>query len=99
MRDQAAVMLAAEDTTLVHEAAVTLSQLGMEIVADVDASLLVGHPLHVVQEFAAFIAAKDPVRYSGTLERLTVDPDRRSESNWLNSSRTRRLWLQVPLKQ
>jgi hypothetical protein len=76
VREQAAIMLAHEDAALVEEAAMTLSLLSAEIVANVDASLLVGHPLHVVRELAAYIAAKDPARYTGTLERLAVDPDR-----------------------
>ncbi|MEU0962641.1 hypothetical protein ACIBSS_30865 [Micromonospora aurantiaca] len=77
VRDQAAVMLGAEDETLVRQAAVTLSQLGPEIIAGLDASLLVGHSLPIVRELAAFIAAEDPVRYAGALERLAADPDRR----------------------
>jgi len=76
VREHAAIMLADKDTALVKEAAMTLSLLSAEIVRNVDASLLVGNPLHVVRELAAYIAAKDPARYAGTLERLAADPDR-----------------------
>ena len=76
VRDQAAVMLGANDKSLVRDCAVTLSRLGPDVIGDLDATLLVGHPLRVVHELAAFIAAASPVRYAQTLHALAADPDR-----------------------
>jgi hypothetical protein len=76
VRDRAAVMLSADDKSLVHASAVTLSRLGSDVIRDLDATLLVGHPQRVVRELAAFIAAAAPVRYAQTLRALAADPDR-----------------------
>lgn len=77
VRDQAAIMLGADDPALVRRAAVTLPRLGAEIMTDLDASLLSGHPLPVVRELAAFLASADPIKYAGALQQLTTDSDRR----------------------
>jgi hypothetical protein len=77
VHDSAAVMLSEKDDLLVRESALTLSKLGADVVADLDATLLVGHPLPVVRELAAFVAASAPVENAQTLRALAADPDRR----------------------
>lgn len=77
VREQAAAMLRSNDKHQVHQAAVTLSQLGADVTGSLDAALLAGHPLSVVRELAAFIAAAAPVRHAQTLHALAADPDRR----------------------
>jgi hypothetical protein len=75
VRDGAAGMLGSEDTHLVHEGAVTLSQLGADVIGDLDATLLAGHPLPVVRQLAAVVAAAEPARYPQALKALAADPD------------------------
>ncbi len=75
VRDRAIAMLSANDKSAVRESAVTLSGLGPDVIGDLDATLLVGHPLLVVRELAAFIAAAAPVRYAQTLHALAADPE------------------------
>lgn len=76
VRDRAAVMLSANDKALVRESAMTLSRLGLNVIDDLDATLLVGRPQRVARELAAFLAATAPTRYAQTLHALAADPDR-----------------------
>jgi hypothetical protein len=75
VRDRAAVMLGSNDEHLVREGAVTLSRLGVDVIGDLDAALLAGHPLPVVRQLAAVVAAATPVRYEQALRALAADPD------------------------
>jgi len=76
VRNRAAVMLSADDKSLVRASALTLSRLGSEVIGHLDATLLVGHPQQFVRQLAAFIAAAAPVRYAQTLHALAADSDR-----------------------
>jgi hypothetical protein len=75
VRDRAAVMLGSNDEHLVREGALTLSRLGADMISDLDATLLAGHPLPVVRQLAAVVAAATPVRYGQALQALAADPD------------------------
>ncbi|MEU0558775.1 hypothetical protein [Dactylosporangium sp. NPDC006015] len=75
VRDQARVLLSAEDQQIVHDSAQVLSRLGADMIRGLDVTLLVGHPDRVVREFAAFVAATEPVRYALTLPLLAQDRD------------------------
>ena len=56
VRDRAAVMLGSDDQHLVRMGALTLSRLGADVIGNLDASLLAGHPLPVVRQLAAVVA-------------------------------------------
>ena len=75
VRDRAAVMLGSNDEHLVREGALTLSRLGADMIGDLDATLLAGHPMPVVRQLAAFLAAATPVRYAQALQALAADSD------------------------
>jgi hypothetical protein len=75
VRDRAAVMLGSKDEHLVREGAVTVSRLGVDVIGDLDATLLAGHPLPVVRQLATIVAAATPVRYAQALKALAADPD------------------------
>jgi hypothetical protein len=76
VREQAALLLGAEEGSQVRAAATALTQLGPEITARVDATLLAGHQERVVRELAAFVAAAEPARYAPILRALATDQDR-----------------------
>lgn len=75
VRDEASVMLGSNQKELVHMGAVTLSSLGADVLGGLDPTLLMGHPLPVVRQLAAVIAAASPVMHSPVLEALAGDPD------------------------
>jgi hypothetical protein len=75
VRDRATVMLGSKDEHLVHQGAVTLSRLGVDVISDLDASMLAGYPLPVVRQLATIVAAATPVRYAQALKALAADPD------------------------
>lgn len=75
VRDRAAVMLGSNDKHLVRECASTLSRLGAEVIGNLDATLLAGHPLPVVRQLATFGSVAAPARYVLALRALAADPD------------------------
>jgi len=75
VRDRGAVMLGSDDEQLVRMAALTLPRLGADVIGDLDASLLAGHPLPVVRQLSAVVAVAAPLKYRLTLEALAADPD------------------------
>jgi len=75
VRDRAAFMLGSNDESVVSKGAVTLSGLGADVIGDLDATLLAGHPLSVVRQLATVVAVAAPVRYDQTLQALATDPD------------------------
>lgn len=74
VRDRAVAMLNADEKSLVHASAATLYRLGPDVIGDMDAALLVGHPHRAVRELAASIAAAAPVKYAQALRALASDP-------------------------
>jgi len=75
VRDQARGMLRGNDEHEVHAGASALSGLGADVIGDLDATLLAGHPLPVVRQLAAIVAVADPVRHAQALKALAADPD------------------------
>jgi hypothetical protein len=75
VRDRAAVMLGSTDERLVRNGAVTLSELGADVIGDLDATLLASHPLPTVRQLATAVAVAAPDRYALTLKALAADPD------------------------
>lgn len=75
VRDRAAVMLGSNDERLVRQGAVTLARLGADVIGELDATLLAGHPLSVVRQLATVVAVAAPVRYASGLQALATDPD------------------------
>jgi hypothetical protein len=75
VRDQAMVLLSADDRQLVRESAQVLSRLGVEVIRGLEVTFLVGHPDRVVRELAAFVGATAPLRYAQILPVLARDPD------------------------
>lgn len=75
VRDRAAALLGSDDQHTVRTAALTLSRLGTDVTADLDANLLAGHPQPVVRQLAAVLAAASPTQYRETLKALATDPE------------------------
>jgi hypothetical protein len=75
VRDRAEVMLASNDVSLVSQGALTLAQLGADVIGDLDANLLAGNPLPVVRQLATVVAVAAPVRYDLALRALAADSD------------------------
>lgn len=75
VRDRAVLMLGSNDESLVRQSAVSLSSLGADVIVDLDANLLSGHPLPVVRQLATIVAVAAPVRYTLALQVLANDPD------------------------
>jgi hypothetical protein len=68
-------MLGSNDERLVHNGAVTLFELGADVIGDLDATLLSSHPLPIVRQLATVVAVAAPDRYPLTLQALAADPD------------------------
>ncbi len=68
-------MLGSNNEDLVHQGAVTLAGLDADVIGDLDATLLAGHPLPVVRKPAAVVAVAAPVRYALVLQASAADPD------------------------
>jgi hypothetical protein len=47
----------------------------VDVISDLDASMLAGYPLPVVRQLATIVAAATPVRYAQALKALAADPD------------------------
>lgn len=75
VRECAVAMLASSDERLVRQGAKTLSSLGEDVVGDIDAALLSTHPLPIVRQLAAIVAAAAPARCTRTMQNLATDPD------------------------
>jgi hypothetical protein len=76
VRDRAVLMLGSNDESLVRMSAMTLSELGADVIVDLDANLLSGHSLPVVvRQLAAVVAVTAPARYAQALQALATDPD------------------------
>jgi hypothetical protein len=75
VRDQAMGMLRSANKREVSASAVSLSRLGPQVVASLDAALLASHHLPVVRYLASFVAAAAPSRYGLVLRALAADTD------------------------
>jgi hypothetical protein len=74
VRNHAVAFLGSSDESLVRQGVKTLSRLDAEIVGDLDATLLAGHPLPTVRQLAAVIAVTSPTKYAATIRTLATDP-------------------------
>lgn len=75
LRERAVAMLGSNDEALVHTCAVTLSQLGADMISDLDAALLAVHPLPAVRQLATVVAVAKPAKYDRALRTLATDSD------------------------
>jgi hypothetical protein len=77
VRGQAVGLLQADEPSLVHKAAVVLSQLPRASIDDIDADLLAAHDHFGVRQLSAILSMQHPDRYRRTALRLAEDEDPR----------------------
>jgi hypothetical protein len=77
VREQALGLLQAQESSLVHNAAVALSELPRTSIDQIDANLLAAHDHFGVRQLAAVLSIRHPGRYRSTALRLAEDKDPR----------------------
>jgi hypothetical protein len=77
VREQALGLLQAQESSLVHNAVVALSELPRTSIDQIDANLLAAHDHFGVRQLAAVLSIRHPGRYLSTALRLAEDKDPR----------------------
>jgi Restriction endonuclease len=77
VREQALGLLQAQESSLVHYAALALSELPRTSIDQMDANLLAAHDHFGVRQLGAILSMRHPGRYRSTALRLGEDMDRR----------------------